>query len=120
MPITGKTSIQFGDDPVVDPDAPAPKGVPGFSSAPASTGFGGGFGASAVTPFGGSSSGFGSTPTTPAAGTSNINYSTSSGPVLTGAGTNAAVGGETLVANTNEDWINKKDRKSTRLNSSHT
>jgi hypothetical protein len=111
MPITGKTSIQFGDDPVVDPDAPAPKGVPGFSSTPApSTGFGGGFGASAVTPFGGSSGGFGSAPAAPAAGTSNVNYSTSSGPVLTGAGTNAAVGGETLVANTNEDWINKKWR----------
>jgi hypothetical protein len=39
-----------------------------------------------------------------------MNMSVGNQPVLTGSGTNAAVGGETLVANTNEDWINKKWR----------
>jgi len=43
-------------------------------------------------------------------GTNNTNISVSNGPVLTGAGTNAAVDGETLVENTNTDWINKKWR----------
>lgn len=39
-----------------------------------------------------------------------MNMSVGNQPVLTGAGTNAAVDGETLVKNTNEDWINKKWR----------
>ena len=73
--------------------------------APASTGFGGNssFGAPA-SGFGGTTNNMGSV------GTSNMNVSTGNQPVLTGSGSNAAQGAEVLVANTNEDWINKKWR----------
>ena len=93
-------------------------GTSGFgSSTSASSGFGsttsgmaspngfggGGFGSS-------STSGFGGTNNMGSVGTSNMNMSMGNQPVLTGAGTNAANGAEVLVANTNEDWINKKWR----------
>jgi len=61
--------------------------------------------------FGSSSSGFGSsTNNVGSVGTSNMNVSVSNGPVLTGAGANAAQDGESLVANTNTDWVNNKWR----------
>ena len=44
------------------------------------------------------------------AGTMNSNMSMSNSPVLTGAGMNAAMDGESLIQNTNEDWINRKWR----------
>jgi len=78
-------------------------------STPGSFGTSGGFGSSTATGFGGgsgfgaSASGFGST--------QNVNQSTGNQPVLTGAApSNAASGADVLVANTNEDWINKKWR----------
>ena len=58
-----------------------------------------------------SSGNFGSPVTNSFGNTQNINQSTGSNPVLTGAApTNAASGADVLVANTNEDWINKKWR----------
>ena len=77
----------------------------GFGS-PASTGFGGGSG------FGASTTSFGSTTNMGSVGTSNMNMSTGNQPVLTGAGSNAAVGAEVLVANDKESehWINSKWR----------
>jgi hypothetical protein len=108
----------------------------GSTMADTSTGFGGGFGnASATTSnvssngsstFGssttsgfGSSSSFGSSTQSSSFGTSSggggFGSSSSSTPavpqpVLTGAGHNAAEGAEVLVANDNNDWINKKWR----------
>jgi hypothetical protein len=91
-----------------------------FSSPTSSSFGGGGFGGSSSTGFGGSSGGFGGGSTgfgggmgsgqmgTP--GTANMNVSMSNGPVLTGAGANAAEQADVLVANTNEDWLNKKWR----------
>jgi hypothetical protein len=76
-----------------------------FNTSP-TTGFGssGGFGSptsfSGNTGFGASTSGFGN----------NTNNGPINQPVLTGAGSNSAQGADVLVANTNEDWINKKWR----------
>jgi hypothetical protein len=39
-----------------------------------------------------------------------MNVSVGPQPVLTGAGSNAATDGESLVANTNTDWVNNKWR----------
>ena len=83
----GSTTGGFGSTPTSG----------GFGSAPASGGFGGGG-------FGGSTNNMGST------GTSNMNMSMSNAPVLTGAGNNAAVDGESLIMNTNTDWVNNKWR----------
>jgi len=69
----------------------------------------------------GGSSAVNSPPSTGFGTTSGFNTSASFGsntvsnppvnqPVLTGAGSNAAQGADVLVANTNEDWINKKWR----------
>jgi len=71
--------------------------TPGFNSTP------GGFGS---TSFGGSTNSMGSV------GTSNMNMSVGNSPVLTGAGSNAALGAEVLVANDKESehWINSKWR----------
>jgi len=71
--------------------------TPGFNSTP------GGFGS---TSFGGSTNSMGSV------GTSNMNMSVGNSPVLTGAGSNAALGAEVLVANNKESehWINSKWR----------
>jgi hypothetical protein len=71
--------------------------TPGFNSTP------GGFGS---TSFGGSTNSMGSV------GTSNMNMSVGNSPVLTGAGSNAALGAEVLVANDkqSEHWINSKWR----------
>ena len=79
-------------------------GSPAGFGAPASTGFGGGSG------FGATTNTFGGPNNMGSVGTSNMNVSTGNQPVLTGAGNNAAQGAEVLVANTNEDWINKKWR----------
>jgi hypothetical protein len=73
-------------------------GSTGSSFGTTGAGFGGGFGTIS------SSNNMGSV------GTSNINMGSINQPTLTGAGTNAAVGGETLVNNDNTDWINKKWR----------
>jgi hypothetical protein len=87
-----------------------------FGSSTPSSGFGssssgGGFGSSSGG-FGSSSGGFGSTNVNNmgSTGTSNMNMSMSNAPVLTGAGANAAQDGETLIANTNTDWVNNKWR----------
>jgi len=71
--------------------------TPGFNSTP------GGFGS---TSFGGTTNNMGSV------GTSNMNMSVGNSPVLTGAGSNAALGAEVLVANDKESehWINSKWR----------
>ena len=59
----------------------------------------------------GSSSSFGSTTNNMGStGTSNMNMSVSNAPVLTGGGTNAADDGESLIKNTNTDWVNNKWR----------
>jgi hypothetical protein len=79
-----------------------------FGSSTPSSGFGSSSGGGG---FGSSSGGFGSTTNNMGStGTSNMNMSMSNAPVLTGAGANAAQDGETLVANTNTDWVNKKWR----------
>ena len=136
MAVVGKT-IPVSDDPIVDHDAVA-NGFGGASNATTpATGFGGGFtapGAPATGGFGSTTGGFGSTPTSggfgsaPASGgfggggfggstnnmgstgTSNMNMSMSNAPVLTGAGNNAAEDGESLIKNTNTDWVNNKWR----------
>ena len=135
MPIDSKTPIaSFGDtDPM--PDS-APGAVPaGFGATPAS-----GFGGGAVTPFSKPAS-------APAAAAAPAGYAPDR---TAGAAAAVAGGAESTVANTNTDWINNKwrpamgwlymgtcffdfvifpilwsilqtlDRKSTRLNSSHT
>ena len=76
----------------------------GSTTTPSSGFGGGGFGSSSPTGFGSTTNNMGST------GTSNMNMSVGSQPVLTGAGTNAAQDAEVLVANDNNDWINKKWR----------
>jgi hypothetical protein len=61
----------------------------------------------------GGSSAFNSPPSTGFGTTSGFNTVSNppvNQPVLTGAGSNAAQGADVLVANTNEDWINKKWR----------
>jgi hypothetical protein len=99
-------------------DTISSSGASTFSSAP--TGFGaptGGFGSPAAasgfgsTPLGGNSasgfggSGFGTSPT--GINTQQINQGQMNS---TAGGSNAAQGADVLVANTNEDWINKKWR----------
>ena len=79
-----------------------------FGSSTPSSGFGS---SSSGGGFGSSSGGFGSTTNNMGStGTSNMNMSMSNAPVLTGAGANAAQDGETLIANTNTDWVNNKWR----------
>jgi hypothetical protein len=79
-------------------------GTPGGFGSPA-TGFGGGSGVGASTSsFGSSTNNMGSV------GTANMNMSVGNQPVLTGAGSNAAMGADVLVENDNTDWINKKWR----------
>ena len=79
---------------------------------PTSGGFGtsSGFGSSTATGFGGGS-GFGASTnsfgTTPGVNTQQINQGQMNS---TAGGSNAAQGADVLVANTNEDWINKKWR----------
>ena len=96
-----------------------PTGASAFGS-PSSGGFGStsNFGTPASTGFGGSSN-FGTSTNTfggpnsmGSVGTSNMNVSTGNQPVLTGAGSNAALGAEVLVANDKESehWINSKWR----------
>ena len=105
----------------------------GSTMADTTTGFGGGFGSatsnvssSGSSTFGSTStsgfggSGFGATTATSAPASSSFSgggFGSSSSsapavpqPVLTGAGHNAAEGAEVLVANDNNDWINKKWR----------
>jgi hypothetical protein len=85
---------------------PSSSGNTAFNSS-AAKGFGPSSGFGTPTGFGGNS-GFGA----PASGFGNntgFNAPVNQ-PVLTGAGSNAAQGADVLVANTNEDWINKKWR----------
>jgi hypothetical protein len=81
-------------------------GSSAFNSPPP-TGFGTTSGFSAPTSFGGNS-GFGAP--TSGFGNNTVSNQPVNQPVLTGAGSNAAQGADVLVANTNEDWINKKWR----------
>jgi hypothetical protein len=62
-----------------------------------------------TTSLSGGSSAFNSPPSTGFGTTGGFNPSVNQ-PVLTGAGSNAAQEADVLVANTNEDWINKKWR----------
>ena len=84
---------------------PLSGGPSAFNTSP-STGFGSPGGFNTSTGFGGNT-GFGA----PTFGFgNNANNGSVNQPVLTGAGSNAAQGADVLVANTNEDWINKKWR----------
>lgn len=99
--------------------APTGFGAPasGFgSTAPATTGFGSqplGGGVGSSTGFGAPTNSFGSPSTggfgstTPGVNTQQINQGQMNS---TAGGSNAAQGADVLVANTNEDWINKKWR----------
>jgi hypothetical protein len=88
---------------------PLSGGPSAFNTSP-TTGFGSTSGFNTPTSFGGNTgfgaptSGFGSNASNMGS-TAPVNQ-----PVLTGAGSNAAQGADVLVANTNEDWINKKWR----------
>lgn len=84
---------------------PLSSGSSTFNTSP-STGFGSSSGFSTATGFGGNT-GFGASTSGFGNNTNNVPINQ---PVLTGAGSNAAQGADVLVANTNEDWINKKWR----------
>jgi len=85
----------------------SPSGGSSAFNSPATAGFGASSGFNAPTSFGGNT-GFGAP--TSGFGSNTISSPPVNQPVLTGAGSNAAQGADVLVANTNEDWINKKWR----------
>jgi hypothetical protein len=89
-----------------NPTTSLPGGPSALNTSP-STGFGSTSGFGSSTGFGGNT-GFGAP--TSGFGNSAVSSSPVNQPVLTGAGSNAAQGADVLVANTNEDWINKKWR----------
>jgi len=89
-----------------NPTASLSGGSSTFNS-PATAGFGSSGGFNAPTSFGGNT-GFGAP--TSGFGSNTVSSPPVNQPVLTGAGSNAAQGADVLVANTNEDWINKKWR----------
>jgi hypothetical protein len=85
----------------------SPSGGSSAFNSPATAGFGASSGFNAPTSFGGNT-GFGAP--TSGFGSNTVSSPPVNQPVLTGAGSNAAQGADVLVANTNEDWINKKWR----------